>query len=168
AGRFHMSRVLFFALASILVGCGSKHGNGFDDDGGNPDDGGTNCAPEDPFCNPMPDPDANAGDGNSKTYKCTGDLRQIIDDQGNVIMTCPDDQGCAGGQCVPACDAAAASKGSIGCEYQVATPSFYAGIKPPCFAVFVANNWPKDAQIKVARGGMSYNVTSFGRIATPG
>jgi hypothetical protein len=162
-----MSRFFLVAIAAIALSACSSKGTGFDDDGGNSDDGGTPCDPNDPFCNPTTQ-ESGTPDSNTLNYKCTGDLRQIIDDQGNVIMTCPDDQGCAGGQCVPACDAAAASKGSIGCDYQVATPSFYAGIKPPCFAVFVANNWPKDAKIGVSRGGMNYNVTSFGRIATPG
>lgn len=167
------TRILLVALAPLaalslgLAACSGK-GNTFGDgDGGG--DGASNCDPNDPFC----DPNVNGGDGgeggNGKTFKCTGDLRQIIDDNGNVIMTCPDDQGCAGGVCVPACDAAAASKGSIGCDYQIATPSFYAYIKPPCFAVFVANNWPKDVQLKITRGGMSYNASAgFGRIATPG
>jgi hypothetical protein len=165
-----MARLLFIALASVasvaLAGCSGKKQVGFDDDGGG-DDGGSNCDPNDPFCDPTVQ-DGGAGDGNSKSYKCTGDLRTIVDENGNVIMQCPDDQGCAGGQCIPACDAAAASKGSIGCDYQVATPSFYQGIKPPCFAVFLANNWPKDVQVKVSRAGMNYNVSSFGRIAVAG
>ena len=160
------ARLALVALASLALAACSGKGNRFgQDDAG--DDGGTNCDPNDPFCIPTVDPDA-AADGSGKTYMCTGDLRTIVDENGNVIMQCPDDQGCAGGQCIPACDAAAASKGSIGCDYQVATPSFYQGIKPPCFAVFLANNWPKDVKVTVSRGGMNYNVGTFGKIATPG
>ena len=43
--------------------------------------------------------------------KCSGDLHSVLDCNDNVISTCPSDQGCgAGGQCVPACQAAADNK----------------------------------------------------------
>src|SRR5262249_9779267 len=66
----------------------------------------------------------------------------------------------------PACQAAGNSKGNVGCDFLMATPSFYVGIQPPCFASFVANNWTKDAKLNVSRNGQTYDVTSFGRIAT--
>ncbi len=99
---------------------------------------------------------------------CSGDLRNVLDGQGNVIGTCPPDEGCAGGMCVAACVAAGASKGSLGCDYVVATPSFDAAIRPPCFAMFVANTWPTDAQVTVSRAGQTYDVTKFGRIPQVG
>lgn len=150
------------ALSAGVIGCSGRRGSGFDDDSGTGDDGGI---ADDSGIIANSDGDI---DGGGKKLGCTGDLRNVIDENGQVVMQCPADQGCAGGVCVPACDAAAASKGSIGCDYQVATPSFYAFIKPPCFAVFLANNWPMDAKISVSRNAMSYNVSSFGRIATPG
>ena len=97
---------------------------------------------------------------------CSPDLKSIVDAAGNVVMTCPPDQGCAAGVCVPACDAAAASQGNVGCDFAVATPNFYTGIASPCFAAFVTNNWDKDATISVSRGGTPYDATTFGRIAT--
>lgn len=104
-----------------------------------------------------------------KNLACSGDLTSVVDqDTGIVLSTCPGDQGCAAGVCVPACDAAKASKGSIGCDYVVATPSFYPGITPPCFAVFLANNWSRPVKVQVARAGQTYDVTKFGRIATAG
>ena len=108
-----------------------------------------------------------SGDASTGTA-CSGDLRSVIDKSGNVVMTCPPDEGCAGGQCVPACQAASASKGSVGCDYTVPTPSFYYPDKPPCFAIFVANNWPKDAVVSVTRNGTTYDATKFGRIAQSG
>src|SRR5689334_14762844 len=79
------------------------------------------------------DDDDTTGDGSNGSNhqlgtSCSSDLHDVLDDQGNVVATCPDDQGCAGGACVPACDAAAASQGSVGCDFVVATPSFYANI----------------------------------------
>src|SRR5262249_51525063 len=89
-----------------------------------------------------------------------------LDGQGNVVMTCPVDQGCADGACVPACTAAAASQGSVGCDFVVATPSFYTTITPPCFAVFLANNWGTDAAITIEPAVQSYSATPFGRVPT--
>ena len=95
---------------------------------------------------------------------CSSDLHDVVDDQGNIVATCPADQGCANGQCVPACMAAAASQGSVGCDFVVATPSFFPNITPPCFAVFLANNWPLDATITIDRDGHSYSATTYGRV----
>src|SRR5262245_569293 len=38
---------------------------------------------------------------------CSSDLHRVIDGTGNTVKTCPDDQGCSNGACVPACQAAA-------------------------------------------------------------
>lgn len=101
------------------------------------------------------------------TGSCTADLQSVVDTQGNVVA-CPPDQGCTQGRCVPACDAAAASKGSLGCRYRVATPAFYSGYEAPCFAVFVANGWQNPARIAVSRDGQTYDIGAFGRIAEAG
>src|SRR5689334_18525804 len=56
--------------------------------------------------------------------QCSSDLHDVLDGSGQVVVTCPPDQGCAAGACVPACAAAAASQGSVGCDFVIATPSF--------------------------------------------
>jgi hypothetical protein len=96
---------------------------------------------------------------------CSADLKYVVDAVGNVVEQCGPDEGCAGGQCIPACEAAGASKGSIGCDFMLATPSFYTGILPPCFAAFVTNNWDKAAALTISRGGVTYDATQFGRLA---
>jgi hypothetical protein len=106
--------------------------------------------------------------GGPPAMGCSADLQNVIDGNGVVIQACAPDKGCAGGQCVPPCEAAAASKGSVGCDFVAATPSFHPQIKPPCFAVFLANNWPKPVTIQVSRQGQSFDVTKFGRIAVVG
>ena len=162
-----MRLMIVVSVALFALGCGPGR-IGFGDDGGadgSVDGGGVDATDNDacPFCGV----DSGNKDGGGQ-YACSGDLRNVVDGQGNVVQTCPDDQGCAAGGCVPACQAAAASKGSVGCDYVVPTPSFYTGIAPPCWAVFVANNWVKDIQITASRGGKTYNVTQFGRIAKAG
>ena len=144
--------VVALVLTAGLAACshGRTHGGTGGGDGGtHGGDGGTQN-----------------GDGGTSTGLCSGDLRSVVDSSGNIVTTCPPDQGCAGGACVPACDAAAASKGSLGCDYVLPTPSFYQSDRPPCWAVFVANSWPAPIELTVTRAGMSYDATQFGRIAS--
>lgn len=108
------------------------------------------------------------GNGSVAARLCSADLQSTLDANGSVKAKCPDDQGCSAGECVPACDAAAASKGSIGCGYVVATPAFIPAIKPPCHAVFLANAWSKSTVIRVSRGGVAYDATKFARTPVEG
>ncbi len=137
-----LTTIALASLATLAVACGPtrRGGNGSGDGGpGN-------------------------GDGPIAGASCSSDLHNVLDGNGNVIATCPDDQGCAAGVCVPACQAAAASQGSVGCDFVVATPSFYDTDRPPCFAMFLANNWPENTTITISRGGTSYDPTMFGRV----
>ena len=102
--------------------------------------------------------------GGSETYGCSADLRYVIDGNGVVLQECWPDAGCSNGECVAPCQAAGDSQGNVGCDFTIATPHFYVGIAPPCFAVFMANNWPKPAKITIERAGTPYDVTQFGRI----
>jgi IgGFc binding protein len=129
---------------SMLFACGPGSRNGPGDDGGNGDGGN--------------------GSGMPMGAACSSDLHNVLDGNGNVIYTCPSDQGCADGTCVPACQAAAASQGSVGCDFLVGTPSFDPGLDSPCFAVFLANNWPLDSVVTIDRGGTSFDPTMYGRV----
>jgi hypothetical protein len=158
------------AMAMGTIACGGKAGGvGFNDGGGDAGpqgdgsihDGGGADVPR--LVN-----DGGGGDGGGVKYQCSSDLQSVLTSSGVVVMKCPPDEGCAGGKCVAACDAAAAAKGTIGCDFVVATPSFYPAIAPPCFAIFVANNWGKAVTIQVTRAGMSYDPTTFGLIPMAG
>ena len=108
---------------------------------------------------------ADAGDGGPPIGAgCSADLRDVLTFGGGVLRTCPADQGCAGGTCVPACDAAAASRGSIGCAYVAMTPPSYPPELPPCHAVFLAHTWARPVQVTVERAGTRYDVALFGRL----
>src|SRR5262249_54518656 len=117
-------------------------------------DGGASDGPATPDASPI------GGDAT----QCSSDLREVLDGNGDVIGTCPIDEGCAAGKCIPACDAAGASPGSLGCDFVVAPPSFLPADGSPCFAVFVANNWPADAAITVTRAGTAYDPVAIGRV----
>ena len=155
---------------SLALACGGR-GSGFDDGGGGGDGGGVDGDLGDGSCS-FCGIDSGKNDGGGPQTTCSPDLHDILDLQGNVVQTCPPDQGCSPGGCVPACQAAAAAHGSIGCDFMVATPSFFAGLQPtyssPCFAIFIANNWSKDTVLGVDRSGTSYDPTKFGRISATG
>jgi hypothetical protein len=110
------------------------------------------------------------GGGGAASIGCSPDLQKVVDENGNVITACPPDQGCFGGACIPACDAAAQSKGSIGCDFWAPDPPFFmnndgnSGHDGPCYAVFLANAWGRPAQITVSRGAQSFDLATFGRI----
>lgn len=110
-------------------------------------------------------------DFGGKSYGCSQDLKRVINlDTGVAVETCPPDQGCLDGECVPACEAAAEADGSMGCEFLVPTSPFYANGNPshaisgPCHAVMVANPWDRPAMLDLSRDGMDYDVFTFGRI----
>jgi hypothetical protein len=99
---------------------------------------------------------------------CSGDLQSVVDANGHVVETCPPDQGCSAGACIAACAAAANNKGTIGCDFVQATPSFAPTITQPCWAVFIANAWGKPVDITVTYGAVKYPVAQFGRIPVAG
>src|SRR5947209_5685192 len=53
---------------------------------------------------------------------CSSDLHSLVDCSGNVVMTCPGDQGCSGTSCVTACNSASDNKSTFGCDYYVVGP----------------------------------------------
>lgn len=110
------------------------------------------------------------GGGGAVGTACSADLQSVTDENGNVQFTCPSDQGCFQGQCIPACEAASKTQGSIGCDYYAPDPPFYANGTGPsgyfgtCYAVFLANTWSRPVKITVERDGQTYDATQFGRI----
>jgi hypothetical protein len=106
------------------------------------------------------------GDGGSNQCEstCSADLHDILDCNGNVLSTCPADQGCAGGTCVAACDSAASNKSSIGCDYYAVAPDVIPEGAGACFAAFVANTWGSPVTISVERGGQTFPIEAFARV----
>jgi IgGFc binding protein len=149
---------LFAATGAVGACAGGEHVVGtFEVDSGTSPDGGSHDSGRLSFGDVTTE-------GSGPTNGCSGDLHQVLGPGGTVIETCPLDEGCAAGKCVPACEAAAASKGTVGCDFMVSTPAFTFGILPPCFAAFAANNWGTDAVVQVSRGGASLDVPTFGRV----
>ena len=96
----------------------------------------------------------------SNPMGCSGDLHHVLDGNGNIVQECPPDQGCSNAMCVPACAAAGASKGSVGCDFLVPTPSGGGA----CFAVFATNNWTTPAHLQLSRGMQAFDVTTVAHL----
>ena len=94
--------------------------------------------------------DVGAKDGGScATTHCSSDLHDVLCDDNSVVQTCPADQGCAGGTCVPACDSASANKTTIGCDYWTLYPDMYSSDEGDCLGVYIANTWGSPVTVSV-------------------
>jgi hypothetical protein len=143
---------------AFLAGCGTTGPSGFQNDGGTDDadpfggDGGPNLGD-------------GGGDGGGCGVTCSSDLHSVVDCNGNVITTCPDDQGCgAGGVCVPACDSAKVNKSTIGCDYYSVDPDIISAGAGGCFAAYIANTWNGPVTLTVERNGQTLNLANLARI----
>ena len=146
------------AAVTVAVACGDSN-NGFQPittDGGVAD-GAENDAPA---FQPT-----DGGDANTSCTQCSGDLKSILtcgpDPQ--VIQTCTGDQGCGPTGCINACDAAAANKSSIGCDYYT-IPSDSTVASGSCFAAFVTNTWSTPMKVTLLWKGKSIDATPFSYI----
>ncbi|MCA9661535.1 MAG: IgGFc-binding protein [Myxococcales bacterium] len=108
--------------------------------------------------------------GEPPMLHCSGDLKHILNENDQIVDTCPPDQGCLDAMCVPICDAIAQVEGSIGCEFWAPTPPFVfngnqsASQRGPCFAVFLANTGEDHVNITIERDGQTYDANTYARI----
>ncbi len=154
-----LRRPLVYAVPCVALACGA-HPSSF-----------TNPPGQDASADVAAPPTGDAGFGNTDsgptqpTVNCSSDLHDVLDGQGNVVATCPPDQGCGpNGTCVPACDSATANKSTIGCEYYSVDPDIIKEGLGACYAAYIANTWDAPITINVERGGVSYNPTTFARV----
>jgi len=106
------------------------------------------------------------GDAAPNCTQCSGDLHEVLTcgDNPQVVQTCTGDQGCGPSGCINACDAAAASKSSIGCDYYAIPPD--AWTHKSCFAAFVTNNWTSDMKVSLVWKGTTIDATPYAYIPT--
>ena len=105
--------------------------------------------------------DVNASDADSGACTtCSSDLHYVLACGSNqVVQTCTGNTGCGPGGCIDACQAAAASKSSIGCDYYSIPPD--AWTHGSCFAAFVANNWGSDMKVSLTYKGNTIDATPY-------
>jgi hypothetical protein len=96
--------------------------------------------------------------------RCSADLHSVVDCNGTVLETCPDDLGCgAGGKCVPACAAAVDNQSTLGCEFYSVVPGPELLTRGSCFAVLLANTWKTPITITADRAGQALAVDGMAR-----
>lgn len=152
--------VLALVVPAFAASC-SGHHNTFDpdasaDDGGNADDGGW----------------LQGGDGPTEgggCTQCSADLHDILTcgDNPSVIQTCTGNTGCGPSGCIDACQAAAANKSSIGCDYYAIPSDAWSttynsgGAAGNCFAAFVNNVWSTNLNVTLVWKGQTINGNNF-------
>jgi hypothetical protein len=140
-----MIRAVFACSIAIAVGCGPEPRGEVVDAGDGDGAGGI--------------------DGSAcEVLTCSADLHDVLDCNGNVVMTCPPDQGCGIGGCVPACQAATDNKSTIGCDYYAMSPEIISAGYGACFAAFIANTWGSPVTLTVERGGQTFPLDGFARV----
>src|SRR5262249_4384601 len=106
------------------------------------------------------------GSGGECAPQCSKDLHEVRDCDGKLVKTCPLDQGCANGECIPSCDAATSNMSSIGCDYYVVAPDVIDEERGACFAAFIANTWGAPVTLSIERGGNKLDLSKSARIAS--
>lgn len=156
------------ATANTLTGTSGSE-SGSSGTSGDPTSSGTLTAPTTSVSTDTPVFDLGGGLDVPTQLQCSADLHAVVDNTGQTVETCAADQGCADAKCVPACDAAAASRANFGCEFQVPTPPTSPYLPtPPCFAAFLTNSWGHPAKIEVTRDAAAFDLGTFARVVTPG
>ena len=109
------------------------------------------------------EPDAGDAEAAAPTCggrRCSRDLHAVVDDcTEEILEECPADQGCAASACVPACESASASQGSIGCSFYAIPPDVPVENETSCWAAFVANTWTKPVTVKAEHGGEPLDIS---------
>lgn len=96
---------------------------------------------------------------------CSPDLQQVLDCNGNVILTCPAGQGCApNGTCIEACAAADANTSTLGCEFYAVQPSALSLWRGGCYAALVANTWDAPITLQIDYNGQALDPNQIARI----
>ena len=130
---------------------------------GNPDgstDGTTNeTSFDDVVFNP-----GDSGNCGTQATTCSGDGHAVVDCNNNVVQACDATQGCSGGKCIAACDAAVANKSSVGCEYFAHNPRMIFGAG--CFALYVANTWTSDVSVTSDIKGTTIDLSKYTYLPT--
>ena len=145
--------VATFAILAVFAStnCGSHDFSGSD---GSADSSADTVQLQDVIFNPGDS--TNCG---TTPATCSADGHAVVDCANNVILTCDSTQGCSGGKCIPACDAAVANKSSVGCEYFAHNPRMVFGAG--CFALYVANTWNADVGVTGDVGGTTIDLSKY-------
>ncbi len=96
-------------------------------------------------------------------FRCSRDLKKVLEvcegQHENVVAECSADEGCAIDKCVSACDAAALSKGSVGCGFWTLPADDQVNGPGTCFAAMIANTWDRPVTISAEWGADPLDIS---------
>jgi hypothetical protein len=147
-------------VGSAYAGCSSTANHGGFSTDASTDSSGDDASSDDGSMEGPPNFSDSGDDGGGCTFTCSSDLHQVLGCNNAVVQTCPADQGCAGGKCLPACQAAQANQSTVGCDYFTYNIDAYQPDAGDCFAAYIANTWGSDVTITVDFGGTA--LTNYG------
>ncbi|UQA60668.1 IgGFc-binding protein [Polyangium aurulentum] len=102
--------------------------------------------------------------GPSCAVHCSADLHQVLDCYGNVIQTCPADQGCGpSGTCIAPCESAQANESTLGCDFYSVVPAPENSTQGSCYAVLLANTWTTPVTLQAQYGGQTLDIGGLAR-----
>src|ERR1700761_6163538 len=108
---------LFAVVAGSSCSAGSSSGGGFGGDDNSSPSSVTGTASNNPQTTTFVGPSTGQGGNNGCGTSCSADLKSVMDCNGNVVMTCPNGQGCGKNGCEDPCQAAVDNQSTIGCDF---------------------------------------------------
>lgn len=102
--------------------------------------------------------------GGQKCLPCSEDYTEVLNCDGSVKETCPSNQLCGLGKCMDPCEAAAANKTTVGCDYYAVALDAMGGGFGGCFVAFVANTWNGPVHLEAAFGSTSIDLAKHAAI----
>jgi hypothetical protein len=132
-------------VALLIVACSTRNGFG------------------EPSDLPLIAPDATAPVPDACGLHCSRDLKQVLtgcEGAEQVAAQCNADQGCGGGACVDACQAAELTKGSAGCDFWTVPPDSIIDVRGGCFAAMIANTWDRAVNMTAEFGNSNLDIST--------
>lgn len=108
--------------------------------------------------------DGSSDSGGVQCKPCSDDFSQVLNCDGSVKQTCPDSQLCGAGTCMAPCDAAAANKSTVGCDYYAVTMDAMSGGFGGCFVSFIANTYKENVKIQASWSGQNIDLAAHAKI----
>src|SRR5260221_582931 len=105
-----------------------------------------------------------SGDAGGCPNHCSTDLHTLRDCHEGVLLTCPDDKGCANDTCIDPCGAARVNGSAQGCEFYSAEPAMFENgdetDRGACFTVMLASTYVSSATLLIPTSAWGRNFVA--------
>ena len=104
------------------------------------------------------------GDAGPGCVPCSDDFTRVLNCDGSVKEVCPASQLCGAGTCMAPCDAAAANRSTVGCDYYAVTLNAIGSGFGGCFVAFIANTFTEPVRVQATWGGTAISMAAHAKI----